>query len=182
MTEPTIDPNRYTDLFDLARRGHEAELSDVSAAERREVAQLRALLDLIDASWQAMETQQERVRRLFLAKLAANQPERRWFRAGVVQTLGDLVEMGGEDLPALPAPAINSLRADATPLATLLDPTQRTAAIGQAIHMAAVPLPLVGEFLLWLNRVVAELVPQPGATARGLLFTRRQERPGGRQR
>lgn len=172
------DPDRVSYLFDVAHREAGAEIMELSAEERAELSQIRALLDVIDASWQAPTLERDRVRTLFLQKLAAKTPDHPWVRGNIVRTLGDLIQASTDDVPTLPSASYAELEKDATPVEALLDPVQRTVAVGQALRRAAVPQTIVGEFVLWLNRVLAELVPQSGAMSSGLIFTRRQ---GGRR-
>lgn len=168
----------FSYLFDLAHQEADILSSNISNDDQIELARIRALLDAIDTAWQSPELDRANVRNLFLRKLAAQNPNHPWIRGSIVRTLGDLVQVSKDDVPALPEASYESLVKDTTLVETLLDPTQRTRAVGKALSHARVPLDLVGEFILWLNGMIAELVPPSNSNTEGLVFTRRQ---GGRR-
>lgn len=178
MTSTNSDPNRISRLLNLAHEEQDAATSELTTSERDELAELRQLLDAIDDAWQATPPEQDRVRSLFLQQLAEENPMHPWVRENTVRTLGDLLHRSDEELPELAATSYEQLASDPTPVETLLDPTRRTAAIGQAIHRAQVPQAITGEFLLWLNATLAALVPRIGPSGQGLLFTRQQRKSG----
>ncbi len=171
---PDNPDDRTSHLLDLAYEGSPGAHDDLSAADRQELARLRVLIAQIDAAWTVPDERRDRVRALFLRQLAAKNPEHPWVRSSTVRTLGDLVAAAGGDVPALPRASYERLVADQTPIEVVLDRTQRTAAIGRALRLADVPSTIIGDFLLWLNRLAADLVPPPGPTGQGLLYARRQ--------
>lgn len=178
MTSTNSGPDRISRLLDLAYEEQDAATSELTSSEREELAELRLLLDAIDAAWQATPPEQDRVRSLFLQQLATKNPTHPWVRDNTVHTLGDLLHLSAEELPELPDTSYEQLASDQTPVETLLDPTRRTTVIGQALRRAQVPQATIGEFVLWLNATIAALVPRPGLTGQGLLFTRQQRRRG----
>ena len=180
MMSSESEANRFSRLFDLAHDETAATTIDLSLGEREELTRIRDLLGLIDASWQVTDVEQERVRSLFLQKLAAREPDHPWVRSSTVRTLGELVRASHEDAPPLPSASYEHLALDPTPVEALVDPTRRTLVVGQAVRRAAVPQTLIGELMLWLNRSIAGLVPRPGPAQAGLLFTRRQGSRRGR--
>ena len=182
MLSSESEADRLSQLFDLAHDETIAAGVDLSTGEREELARIRELLDLIDASWQVTDVEQDRVRSLFLQKLAERQPDHPWVRSSTVSTLGELVRASYEDAPSLPSASYELLAVDPTPIEALVDPTRRTIIVGQAVRRAAVPQTLIGELMLWLNRSIAGLVPRPGHVQPGLLFTRRQGSRSARKR
>lgn len=163
---------RLSRLLDLAYE--DASGAIVPAEDSEELHELVVLLQQIDAAWTPDVEVNTRVRALFLQRLAAKDPAHPWVRASTVHTLGELIAGGGEDIPAIPAASYTRLVTDTTPVESLLDRQQRTKVVGQALRNAAVPPALIGDFLLWFNRLVITLIPQPGPETRGFLFTRRQ--------
>lgn len=178
MTSTNADPDRISRLLDLAHEEQDAATSELTGSERDELTELRQILDAVDAAWRATPPEQDRVRSLFLQQLAEKNPMHPWVRDSTVRTLGDLLHRSDEELPELPEASYEQLASDPTPVETLLDPTRRTTALGQAIRRAQVPQTMVGEFFLWLNAALATLVPRPGARGQGFLFTRQQRKPG----
>jgi hypothetical protein len=174
MTWPQVDDNRLSHLFDLAQRATETDLTALSSADQHEVVSLRHLLELIDAAWQAPEAAVDRVDALFLRKLAAEDPQHPWIQGSVVHTLGELIRVSGAALESLPEPVYAQLAQDPTPVEQLLDPETRSRAAGLAAQRAAMPRALISDFVLWLNRLVANLVRPTEPAQRGLVFTRRQ--------
>jgi hypothetical protein len=168
------DADRLSYLFDLVQGETDEDITTLSAAEQQEIESLRALLDAIDAAWQAPELDRARVHALFIRKLAAEYPDHPWVRGSVVRTLGELVQVSTNDPPALPPQSIAELARDATPVESLLDPALRTRLVGQALKRAAVPAPAISSFMLWLNRMLADLVKPAQSSQQGLIFTRRQ--------
>lgn len=166
-------------LLDIAYELPETPPASLSDEERGELLRLRALLERIDAAWMATDDERDRVRALFLQQLAARNPAHPWVRRSTVRTLGELIASGSETIPALPQASYAQLIANETPVEALLDRRQRTAVVGRALQLAAVPSSSIGEFLLWFNRLVVALVPRPGPAGQGLLFARRQ-RPANR--
>jgi hypothetical protein len=186
--DPDAASERTSRLFDLARAADPAAdaLAALSAPERAELADIRGLLSLIDASWRAAPAERERVQVLFLQQLAADDPDHPWVRRATVPvgTLGELVRAGADEIPSLPPAAFTQLLNDETPVEALLDPTGRTAVVGAAVRRAAVPQSAVGDLLLWLNRSLGKLLPRSSsAVARspGFLFAREQGRPSPRR-
>lgn len=172
LSESEVD--RLSRLFDLAHNETVAPTFDLSIEDREELTRIRDLLDLIDASWQSTDNEQERVRSLFLQKLSLKEPDHPWIRGCIVHTLGDLVRAASADAPPIPSASYEHLVVDPTPVDTLIDPTRRTRVVGQALRRAAIPQSLVGDLMLWLNRAIAGLVSMPGSAKPGLLFTRHQ--------
>jgi hypothetical protein len=187
--DPDTATERTSRLLDLARTADPTAdaLAALSAVERAELADIRGLLDLIDASWHSAPAERERVQALFLQQLAADDPDHPWVRRATVpvRTLGELVRAGGDEMPPLPADAYNQLVADETPVDALLDPAGRTAVVGEAVRRAAVPPSAIGELLLWLNRSLGKLLPRGSSAssgpAAGFLFAREQGRPARRR-
>jgi hypothetical protein len=174
MTSFAPDANRLSYLFDLVQREAEDDISTLSETEQHEVQTIRALLDAIDAAWQAPELDRARVHALFIRKLAAEYPDHPWVQGSLVRTLGELVQVISNDLPALSPQNIAELTRDVTPIESLLDPALRTRLVGQALKRAAVPSPAISSFMLWLNRALADLVKPAQPSQQGLIFTRRQ--------
>ena len=174
MTVFYSNADRLSYLFDLVQREAEDDITTLSASEQQEIDAIRALLDAIDAAWQAPELDRARVHALFIRKLAAEYPDHPWIQGSIVRTLGDLVQVISNDPPALPSQSIAELARDATPVESLLDPALRTRLVGQALKRAAVPAPAIGSFMLWLNRALADLVKPAQSSQQGLIFTRRQ--------
>lgn len=174
MTWPQADADRLSHLFDLAQRATEADLAALSSTDQQEVVSLRHLLELIDAAWQAPETAIDRVDALFLRKLAAEDPQHPWVQGSVVHTLGELIRASGVVLESLPEPVYAQLTQDPTPVEQLLEPETRSRAAGLAAQRAAIPRALISDFVLWLNRLVANLVRPTGPAQQGLVFPRRQ--------
>lgn len=172
------DMDRFSYLFELAHQEDDTIPSDLSTEDLIELARIQALLDVIDTAWQSPDLDRENVRNLFLRKLAAQDPNHPWVRGSIVQTLGELVQASKDDMPPLPTNSFASLVKDTTLVETLLDPAQRRRTVGQALLRAHVPIDRVGDFMLWLNRVIAELIPPSNSNTPGLVFTRRQ---GGRR-
>ncbi len=170
--------NRFSDLFDLASQDSIPLPAGLTEAEKVEIEYIRAVLNTIDAAWQISETKRQRVRSLFLQKIAVQNPNHPWVRDNMVHTLGQLVERSSEDAPNLPTASRQQLMSDSTPIELLIDPKKRTKVAGQAARRAEIPLTLIGEFMLWLNGVLADLISPPTSQTKGLIFTRRQ----GRQR
>jgi hypothetical protein len=176
-----FDTNRLSHLFDVAADQSDEPLSALMADERAAVEEIRTLLDIIDASWQITDTEHDRIDRLFYQKLAAKQPDHPWVRGSVVRTLGELMLAIGEDRPPVPPASYAQLASDPTPIQALLDVQQRTKAVGMALRRAGVPTTTIGEFMLWLSRTVQALIPAPGTTPHGMVYTRRQGGRGGRK-
>jgi hypothetical protein len=174
MTWPEADADRLSHLFDLAQHASEADLATLSSADQQEVASLRHLLELIDAAWQAPEAAVDRVDALFLRKLAAEDPQHPWVQGSVVYTLGELIRASGAALESLPESVYTQLAQDSTPIEQLLEPETRSLAAGLAAQRAAIPRALISDFVLWLNRLVANLVRPAGPAQQGLVFPRRQ--------
>lgn len=169
-----IDENRFSLLFDLAS-GKIAETSPtLTPEEEAEVNQLRALLDAIDNSWKAAPSELDKVRAQFLEKLAAREPSHPWVTESTVNTLGELVQISGDDVPDLPTEVYQQLIHDSTSIDDLLDSSRRTSMIGQAVKNAHIPQNSIGEFMLWVNRTMTALFPLPGAAQPRYVFTRKQ--------
>lgn len=176
MTSPNqFDDARFALLVDSVLSGSQEALpADLSEAERKEIERLSALFDAIDAAWQTPEAERTRVQTLFFQKLAARHPGHAWVRTGSVQTLGELLRLDRDELPSLPAEPLARLESDPTPVERLLDPAQRSAAVGRAVQQAGLPAAFLTAFLRWLNQALAQLSPKTGVGAMGLQFTRPQ--------
>lgn len=178
MTSPNqFDDARFALLVDSALSGSQESLpADLSELERKEVERLSALFDAIDAAWQAPAAERTRVQALFFQKLAARHPGHAWVRTSIVQTLGELLRLDREELSSLPAEPLARLESDTTPVEHLLDPAQRSAAVGRAVQQAGLPTTFLTAFMRWLNQALAQLSPTSGSGAQGLQFTRPQRR------
>jgi hypothetical protein len=174
MTSPKIDSDRLSFLFDLACGASDAPQGELPEEEQQELERMRVLLDSIDAAWHVSQARLDHIHTLFLRKLATEFPDHPWVRMSTVHTLGQLLHLSHDDAPALPPDTFEQLLTDATPVETLLDPSERKPAIREAVRRAHVPQSTIGELLLWINRAVVQLVPQPNAGAKHLLFMRRQ--------
>lgn len=169
------DENLDSRLFDLARSGNELS-SELSAPERREVEHIRDVLKLIDAAWKVTPAEVDRVQALFYAKLAAKHPRHPLLQGNTVETLGELLEASGDEVPELAGPARKALLQDHTPLSQLREPTTRNALLGQAFRAAQVPTGATLALINWLKRSMAELIPLADNSSR-LVYTRRQRKP-----
>lgn len=176
MTLFNSDPEKFTYLFDLAGQQIKETPPDLSQEEKSELKELELLLDRIDTSWQVIEPLQDRVQELFIQKLAAKNPNHPLLRRSIVETLGELVKFGSDEIPNIPLESYNELSLDATPIKTLLDNNKRTMIIGQVLKRASVPSNAVGDFMLWLNRALSELIAPPGQNNKGMIFTRKQKK------
>ena len=174
----SVNPNlnRSSYLFDLASHDSLSLPADLTEAEEMEVQRIRTVLNTIDAAWQTSNHKRQRVRSLFLQKLAAQNPNHPWVRDNMVYTLGQLVGISSQDVPDLPSASRQQLMNDLTPIESLIDPKKRTKVVGIAIKRAEVPFALIGELMLWLNKKLTELISPANSTTKGLIFTRRQER------
>ncbi|MDP9310493.1 MAG: hypothetical protein M3R24_06330 [Chloroflexota bacterium] len=166
--------DRLSALFDIAQRGTAADLARLSVADQREVMSLRHLLERIDGAWFAPESAVDRVDALFLRKLAAEEPHHPWVQGSIVHTLGELIQASGDPPASLPEPVYAQLAQDPTPVEQLLASETRTRAAGMAAQRAAVPHVVISDFILWINRLVASLVPPAGPQQQGLVFPRHQ--------
>ena len=182
MTWPEADANRLSHLFDVAQRATETDLAMLSPDDQQEVESLRRLLELIDASWEAPDAVINRVHTLFLRKLAAEDPQHPWVQGSVVHTLGELIQASDDPPSSLPEPVYAQLVQDSTPVEELLNPETRSRAAGLAAQRAAMPRSLISDFVPWINRLVANLIPPATPVQQGLIFPRRQGRPGQRQK
>jgi len=171
--EPVDDYERYSDLLDIAL-GHSSS-TELSSEDEAELGVIINLLDLIDLSWSAPESELDRIQSRFLRKLAERQPSHPWVVENTIRTLGELIDAFPEVSP-LPADSYEALRSDTTPLGALQDKRNRIATIAQALKRAMVPQELTGKVVLWLNRLLAAIEPLPGSPQQGLLFTRKQGR------
>lgn len=178
MTSPNqFDDARFALLVDSVLSGSQEALpTDLSEAERREIERLSALFDAIDTAWQAPEAERTRIEALFFQKLAARHPGHAWVQTSSVHTLGELLRLDREELPTLPAEPLARLESDMTSVERLLDPAQRSAAVGRAVQQAGLPTTFLTAFMRWLNQALAQLSPSSGADAQGLQFTRPQSR------
>jgi len=180
MTEST-DFDRFSYLFDLASNDTDVAQVNLSSEERAELARIRGVLDTIDGSWKAPEAAHNRVRWLFLEKLAALDQNHPLLNMHTVRTVGDLVAVERPDIIDLPVESLKQLAGDPTTLAELFDPTLKRAAMTRVIAGAAVPPGAVGQVAVWLNSALADLVPRTSAPTQGFVYTRRQGGSGGRR-
>jgi hypothetical protein len=178
MTSFFPDANRLSYLFELVQGETQTDITTLSMADQEEIESIRALLDAIDAAWQAPELARARIHALFIRKLTAEYPDHPWVQGSLVRTLGELIQVISSDPPALSPQSIAELARDRTPVESLLDPAQRTRLVGQALKRAAVPTPAIGSFMIWLNRALADLVKPAQSSQQGLIFTRRQGKHG----
>ncbi len=167
-----IDPERFSLLYDLATSDTDTLDIDLSPDEHVVFLRIQRLTDLIDEAWQIPEDQTARMQRALLEQIAIQFPDHPWLRGNLVQTLGDLVQEAGDDLPALPPASYEKLAADATPVEALTDPRKRVPILGQAIDRAALPESFIPAFVFWVNRTFRDLV-QP-TNSPGLVHARRQ--------
>ncbi len=178
MTTFNLDDERFDQIFQLAMNSDlpasDAAISELSDEEREELDAVRDVLTMIDTSWHASNEDVDKVYSLFLQKLAAEEPNHPWIVNKLVHTLGELVRVGQDELPALPEASRSEILRDDTPLETLLDPQRRTAAFGLSLRRAQVPPQFIGDFQMWLNRAMSALYPTPKNIQQGLIYTRKQ--------
>jgi hypothetical protein len=176
MTTPDLD--RFNYLFELALKDElesgSEEIAGLSSEDKSEFEQIKYVFYLIDANWLITADQQDKVRTLFLQELAADNPNHPWVQEKVVHTLGDLVRVCADEALPLRGTSYESISKDETPIEALLDSQRRKLAVTQALRKAKVPVSLMGDVLMWLNRALGALSPAPKTIPQGLLFTRRQ--------
>lgn len=169
-----IDDNRFSYIFDLVTDESTSLPNDLTEEERQEYEDVKTLLDLIDTSWEMVETDYKNVRNLFLQKLAQQDPNHPWIRSNIVQTLGDLVTKGNLDIPGLTQENLDELRIDLTPIESLLEPKERSKSFGVALQRANVPSSAIVACVRWLSEAMSEIIPAFGTNRKELIFTRQQ--------
>lgn len=176
-----FDPERYSYLFDVARDGVGQTDAEISEEERAEVESILALFRFIDTTWQALPSDLDNIRASFLEKLSAQEPNHPWIVQSSVQTVGDLVQASGDEIPAVPRDIFAKLLRDSTPVDGLLDVTRWAQTIGKVVRAVQMPQTAIGEFLLWANQATTALFPLKGTTQTRYVFTRRQEKSSDRR-
>ena len=83
MTWLDVDDERFEYLLDLAQHATDEDTVTLSDDIRREVNELRLILEIIDMAWQAPDAVVDRVDALFLQKLAGKQPGHPWVQANI---------------------------------------------------------------------------------------------------
>jgi hypothetical protein len=156
------DVELTNDLFDLAVKSrHEAERVVVPPGRAEEFDWISHLLDVIDAEWQLAPGTETQVMAAF-TKRVREQLGETWAELRAVATLGDLIATRGAELPSFSELTIRLLKADATPISQLTDPSSGILAVVRAMRDAGVPKTFIADFLRWLRRVLNDTTAAPG--------------------
>lgn len=172
--EATTD--QFTRLFDLAHDPEAAAVAGLSPEEQAELERIRETLHYVDMHWHVSAATHSRIQQRFFEELAANQPDHPWLQLRPITTIGDLIRTSNEDAPPVSDESYSRLAADTTPLAQIVDPAQRVTLIARITHRAKLPKADISKFMLWLNRVLADLIPS-GSAQQIQAFRRRQQPP-----
>lgn len=165
--------DQFTRLFDLAHDPEAAAIAALSQEERDELERIRETLQFVDMHWRISPETHSRIQKLFFQELAAEQPNHPWLQLRPITTLGELIETSIDDRPPISDESYFKLKEDTTLLSQIVDPSQRTNFIARVVHRTKLPQADIRGFTLWLNRVMADLVP--GANPQHIpAFTRRQ--------
>ncbi len=156
------DVELTNDLFDLAVKSrHDGQGIVIPPERAEEFDWIRHLLDVIDTQWEVAPGHEDTVMAAFTRRVRERLGET-WAELRAVVTLGDLIETRGAELPSFSELTIKQLKADATPISQLTDPSSGILAVIRAMREAGVPKTFVADFLKWLRRVLNDTTPAPG--------------------
>jgi hypothetical protein len=145
-----------SELFELAVKKRHGDGRIVIPPERlEEFDWISYLLDVVDSQWEVSPADERSVRSAFIERVRDELGEV-WDEVRPVATLGDLVAIRQDGLPAFSEDTLKQLCADPTPISCLKDPSTLTVAAAQAMRRAGVPKTFISDFLRWMRRVLQE--------------------------
>ena len=150
------DVDLTSELFELAVKKRHGDVQVVIPPERfEEFDWICHLLDVVDSQWEVSPAEERSVMAAFVQRVQDELGEV-WNEVRPVATLGDLVAIRRDGLPAFSEDTLRQLCADTTPISCLKDPSTVTMAAGKAMRRAGVPKTFINDFLRWMRRVLQE--------------------------
>ena len=148
------DVDLTSELFELAVKKRHGDMQVVIPPERlEEFDWISHLLDVVDSQWEVSPAEERSLMSAF-ARRVHDELGEVWDEVRPVATLGDLVAVRQDGLPAFSEVTLRQLREDQTPISCLKDPSTTAMAAGKAMRRAGVPKTFISEFLRWMRRVL----------------------------